>query len=131
MVSLSRAITIIVTITITLSVVITVTFTITITNTITFKSDVDWRRWICSLSWLSRNRLSSMSGSPQFRPRYFDPTRFYFLQCRGSGSGSVGSICFGPPGFAFGSISQRYGSGFGSFYHRAKIVRKTSFLTVL
>ncbi len=32
--------------------------------------------------------------------------------------------CFlGPPGS--GSVSQRYGSGSGSFYHRAKIVRKT------
>jgi hypothetical protein len=30
---------------------------------------------------------------------------------------------FGPPGS--GSISQRYGSGSGSFYHYAKIVRKT------
>ncbi len=39
--------------------------------TIMFNSDVDWRLWICSLSWLSRNRLSSMPGCPQFRPRYF------------------------------------------------------------
>ncbi len=30
---------------------------------------------------------------------------------------------FGPPGS--GSISQRYGAGSGSFYHHAKIVRKT------
>ncbi len=30
---------------------------------------------------------------------------------------------FGPPGS--GSISQRYGSRSGSFYHQAKIVRKT------
>ena len=30
---------------------------------------------------------------------------------------------FGPPGS--GSISQRYGSGSRSFYHQAKIVRKT------
>ncbi len=40
---------------------------------------------------------------------------------------------FGPPGS--GSISQRYGSGFGSgsgsFYHHAKIVRKTLILTIL
>jgi hypothetical protein len=35
-------------------------------------NDVDWRLWICSLSWLSRNHLSSMPGCPQFRPRYFD-----------------------------------------------------------
>ncbi len=41
---------------------------------------------------------------------------------------------FGPPGS--GSISQRYGSGFGSgsgsgsFYHHAKIVRKTLIPTI-
>jgi hypothetical protein len=38
---------------------------------------------------------------------------------------------FGPPGS--GSSSQRYGSGSGSFYHHAKIVRKTlipSFFTL-
>ncbi len=38
---------------------------------------------------------------------------------------------FGPPGSGFGSISQRYGSGSGSFYHRAKIVRKTLIPTIL
>ncbi len=36
---------------------------------------------------------------------------------------------FGPPGFGFGSASQRYGSG--PFYHQAKIVRKTLIPTVL
>jgi hypothetical protein len=36
---------------------------------------------------------------------------------------------FGPP--SSGSISQRYGSGSGSFYHQAKIVRQTSISTVL
>jgi hypothetical protein len=36
---------------------------------------------------------------------------------------------FGPLGS--GSISQNYGSGFGSFYHRAKIIRKTSIPTIL
>ncbi len=38
---------------------------------------------------------------------------------------------FGPPGS--GSIRQRYGSGFGSgsFYHQAKIVRKTLIPTVV
>jgi hypothetical protein len=38
---------------------------------------------------------------------------------------------FGPPGSGSGSISQRYGSGSGSFYHKAKIVRKTSIHTAL
>jgi hypothetical protein len=38
---------------------------------------------------------------------------------------------FGPPGSGFGSISQRFGSGSGSFYHQAKIVGKTSISTVL
>jgi hypothetical protein len=32
---------------------------------------------------------------------------------------------FGPPGSGSGSTSQMYGSGSGSFYHHAKIVRKT------
>ncbi len=36
---------------------------------------------------------------------------------------------FGPPGS--GSISQRHGSEFGSFYLQAKIVRKTLIPTVL
>jgi hypothetical protein len=46
------------------------------------------------------------------------------------GSGSVGSICFwASPGS--GSISQRYGSGSGSFYHQAKIVRNTLIPAVL
>jgi hypothetical protein len=36
---------------------------------------------------------------------------------------------FGPPGS--GSISERYGSGSGSFYQHAKIVRKTLIPTAL
>jgi hypothetical protein len=36
---------------------------------------------------------------------------------------------FGPPGS--GSTSQRYRSGSGSFYHHAKIVRKTLIPTIL
>jgi hypothetical protein len=35
----------------------------------------------------------------------------------------------GPPGSGSGFVSQRYGSG--SFYHQAKIVRKTMIPTVL
>ncbi len=38
---------------------------------------------------------------------------------------------FKPPGSGFGSISQSYGSGSGSFYHKAKLVRKTLISTVL
>jgi hypothetical protein len=38
---------------------------------------------------------------------------------------------FGPPGSGSGSTSQRYGSGSGSFYHLAKIVRKTLIPTIL
>jgi hypothetical protein len=38
---------------------------------------------------------------------------------------------FKPPGSGSGSISQRYGSRSGSFYHQAKIVRKTSIPTAL
>ena len=38
---------------------------------------------------------------------------------------------FGPPGSESRSTSQRYGSGSGSFYHHAKIVRKTLIPTIL
>jgi hypothetical protein len=40
---------------------------------------------------------------------------------------------FGPPRSGSGSTSQRYGSGSGSgsFYHRAKIVRKTLIPSIL
>jgi hypothetical protein len=42
---------------------------------------------------------------------------------------------FGPPPISqrhgSGSISQRYGFGSGSFYHHAKIVRKTLIPTIL
>jgi hypothetical protein len=38
---------------------------------------------------------------------------------------------FGPPVSGSGSTSQRYGSGSGSFYHHAKIVRKTLIPTIL
>ncbi len=38
---------------------------------------------------------------------------------------------FGPPGSGSGSTSQRNGSGSGSFYHQAKIVRKTLISTIL
>ncbi len=41
------------------------------------------------------------------------------------------SHVFGLPGSGSGSSSQRYGSGAGSFYHQAKIVRKTLIPTVL
>jgi hypothetical protein len=38
---------------------------------------------------------------------------------------------FGPQGSGSGSTSQRYGSGSGFFYHKAKIVGKTLISTVL
>jgi hypothetical protein len=37
---------------------------------------------------------------------------------------------FGPPRSGSGSIRQRYGSESGSFYHQAKIIRKTLIPTV-
>ncbi len=40
----------------------------------------------------------------------------------------IRTYVIGPPGS--GPVSQRYGSGSGSFYHQAKIVRKTSFCFV-
>ncbi len=55
---------------------------------------------------------------------------FFFILA--PSEGSVGSICLV---WAFqirtGFISQRSGSGSGSFYHQAKIVRKTLMPTVL
>jgi hypothetical protein len=42
--------------------------------------------------------------------------------CCGCGTGSV---IFGPPGSGSGSISQKYISKSGSFYHQAKIIRQT------
>ncbi len=59
--------------------------------------------------------------------------RHGFIQCCGSGSESVGSVCFWLPGSGSGSISQRYGpgSGSGSLYHQAKIVKKTLIPTAL
>ncbi len=69
-------------------------------------------------------------------PHVFGPSGFTRRQCCGSGSESgSGSTCFGPSGS--GSTSQRYGSGSGScagsgsFYHHAKIVRKTLIPTIL
>jgi hypothetical protein len=47
------------------------------------------------------------------------------------------SRVFGPPGSGYGPISQRYGSGSDSgsgsrsFYHQAKLVRKTKISTFL
>ncbi len=38
---------------------------------------------------------------------------------------------FGPPGSGSGSTTQRYGSGSGSFYHHAKIERKTLIPSIL
>jgi hypothetical protein len=69
----------------------------------------------------------------QYRQRTGDGIldwHFYsrFLAVLGSGteSGSTGSAFFGLPGS--GSISLRYGSG--SFYNKAKIVRKTLISTI-
>jgi hypothetical protein len=55
---------------------------------------------------------------------------FYIFTAFGLGTSSVDPLdpyVFGPPGS--GSVSQRYWSG--SFYHQAKIVRKTLIPTVL
>ncbi len=56
-----------------------------------------------------------------------EDNNLFFIQNRsGTESGSVGSVCFGPPGSGFGSISQRH----GSVFHQTKIVRKTLIPTV-
>ncbi len=56
---------------------------------------------------------SAVRSAAQFQVRHK-----YIQQCSGP-------HVFGPPGSGSGSISQRYGSGSGPFYHQAKIVRKT------
>jgi hypothetical protein len=56
-------------------------------------------------------------------------------QCCGSGSESGSDPqdphVFEPPGSGSGSVSQRYGSGSGSFNHQAKKIRKTLIPTAL
>ncbi len=49
-------------------------------------------------------------------------------QC--SGSGSVRSVCFGPPGPTSGSVIYLNGSGSGSFHQQAKKWRKNLICTV-
>ncbi len=61
----------------------------------------------------------------------FDSVMYSVEQCCGSESGSTFHMFFGPPGSGSVSISQRYGSGSGSFYQHAKIVRKTLIPTAL
>jgi hypothetical protein len=61
------------------------------------------------------------------------PNVFFICSVADPDPGSVGSIYFVPSGSGSGSISQTYGSGFGSgsFYHQAKIIRKTLISTAL
>jgi hypothetical protein len=54
----------------------------------------------------AHTRLSSSVADPDSDPDPSDP------------------YVFGPPGSGTESITQRYGSGSGSFYHQAKVVRK-------
>ncbi len=79
------------------------------------------------LAQVARAYENIKTGSPLF-------VGVPYIQCSGYGSES-GSTCFWPPGS--GSTSQRYGSGSGSgfgsgsFYHHAKIIRKTLNPTIL
>jgi len=69
-------------------------------------------------------------GTKIMRNVYADPDpNDPSMQCCGSESGSTGSTCFGPPGSGF--INQMDGSGSGSYYHHAKIVRTTLSPTIL
>jgi hypothetical protein len=58
-------------------------------------------------------------------------TRTSQKACCGFGSGSVGSVCFGPPGSATGSFSHKYGSGSRFFHHRAKSKKNLDFYCFL
>jgi hypothetical protein len=79
-----------------------------------------WRFWVLGQMrvWPGQS-WSNVQCCGSCRIRNF-LARSYSNQCSGSGS-----TCF----WGSGSTSQRYGSGFGSgsgsFYHHAKIVRKT------
>ncbi len=74
-----------------------------------------WR----SMLYLKPNKQSI---SPRCR-------RMSVSQCSGSGSGSIWSVCFYPPGSLSGSVIYLYGSG--SFHQQAKKWRKTLIPTVL
>jgi hypothetical protein len=63
-------------------------------------------------------------------PVLFAPVLSY-LRSRVADPDPKDPYVFGPPRSASGSINQRYGSGSGSFYHQAKIVRKALMPTVL
>ncbi len=74
---------------------------------------------ILSLLWYT-GTLMAGSGSWFIEQELIDPNL---------GKQCCGFICFWA--FWSGSSSQRYGSGSGSFYHQAKILRKTLIPTVL
>ncbi len=80
---------------------------------------------------ISDQRASGTQNDKSTRP--YSPAKFKLLtqlirKYRCCGSGSVGSVCFGPPGSRSGSINQMYGSD--SLYNQTKIVRKTLIPTV-
>ncbi len=54
------------------------------------------------------NRIEQAMVSP------LPAVKFHYRVDSVPGSSSVGSICFGPPGSASGSVSHKYGSGSGS-----------------
>jgi hypothetical protein len=93
-----------------------------------------WQQWAlrvaCLLLQCRAADLLLLASGQHTEPQdiHFRHTR---NQCRGSGSGSAIPHVFGPPGSESGSISKGYGSGSGSFYHEAKIVRKTLISNVL
>ncbi len=60
-----------------------------------------------------------------------DPSDPYVLDLLDPDPDPSDPYFFGPPGSESESISQRYGSGSGTFYHQAKIERKTLIPTVL
>ncbi len=70
--------------------------------------------------------------SPDQDPQLMDPNLnqtyvgYYYVIVAGP---DPDPYVFGPPGS--GSVGQRYGSGYGSFYHQAKTVRKPLIPTVL
>jgi hypothetical protein len=79
-------------------------------------------------------RLRQQSSPPTHTPHLRNASQLFSLLlflvlCSVADPDPPDPRVFGPPGFGSGSTSQRYGSG--SFYHHAKIVRKTLIPTVL
>ncbi len=81
---------------------------------------------LCERNWNIQNIKSVTSGCCEVM-KFCDPEAVQILKISVADPDPPDPHVFGPPGCGSGSTSQRYGFGSesGSFYHHAKIVRKT------